>query len=102
MQKIKNHGVKRGAKSGKKTISSTPRLLERRDSRKHYKSFGSPNLYSRQETRCEIDYHRVSVQGVKSLGGHFAFLCRVFNFYEVKKNILLLFFKKKREILLHF
>ena len=45
---------------------------------------------------------RVSVQGVKSLGGHFACLYRGFEFYEVKKNILLLFFKKKMEILLHF
>ena len=37
--------------------------------------------------------YRVSVQGVESLGGHFATLCRGFDFYEVKK---------KREILLHF
>ena len=44
---------------------------------------------------------RVSVQGVKSLGGHFACSCRGFEFYEVKKK-LLLFFKKKMEILLHF
>ena len=29
---------------------------------------------------------RVSVQGVKSLGGHFACLCRGFEFYEVKKK----------------
>ena len=29
---------------------------------------------------------RVSVQGVKSLGGHFARLCRGFDFYEVKKR----------------
>ena len=29
---------------------------------------------------------RVSVQGVKSLGSHFACLCWVFDFYEVKKN----------------
>ena len=42
---------------------------------------------------------RVSVQGVKSLGGHFACLCQGFEFYEVKKKI---FFKKKMEILLHF
>ena len=27
---------------------------------------------------------RVSVQGVKSLGGHFACLCQEFDFYEVK------------------
>ena len=31
------------------------------------------------------DIYRVSVQGVKSLGGHFACLCRGFEFYEVKK-----------------
>ena len=45
---------------------------------------------------------RVSVQGVKSLGGHFACLCQGFEFYEVKKIFLLLFFKKKMEILNHF
>ena len=45
---------------------------------------------------------RVSVQGVKSLGGPFTCLCRGFEFYGVKKNFLLLFFKKKMEILLHF
>ena len=43
---------------------------------------------------------RVSVQGVKSFGGHFACLCRGFDFYGV--NIFLSFFKNKREILLHF
>ena len=32
---------------------------------------------------------RVSVQGVKSLGGHFACLCRGFEFYEVKKNVII-------------
>ena len=32
---------------------------------------------------------RVSVQGVKSLGGHFARLCRGFEFYEVKKICVL-------------
>ena len=31
---------------------------------------------------------RVSVQGVKSLGSHFACLCQGFEFYEVKKNII--------------
>jgi hypothetical protein len=29
---------------------------------------------------------KVSVQGVKSLGGHFACLCRGFDFHEVKKK----------------
>ena len=32
---------------------------------------------------------RVSVQGVTSLGGHFACLCRGFEFYEVKKNVII-------------
>ena len=42
----------------------------------------------------------VSVQGVKSLGGHFACLCREFDFCDF---FLSLFLKKKREILLrHF
>ena len=44
---------------------------------------------------------RVSVQRVKSLGGHFACLCREFDFYEVKKwyfvtKIVLTFCKKKK------
>ena len=40
---------------------------------------------------------RVSVQGVKSLGGHFACLCREFDFYEVKKNkkYIIIFQKEK-------
>ena len=37
---------------------------------------------------------RVSVQGVKSLGGHFACLCRGFDFYEVKTNIIIIFQKE--------
>ena len=36
---------------------------------------------------------RVSVQGVKSLGGHFACLCRGFEFYEVKKIVIIIFQK---------
>ena len=32
---------------------------------------------------------RLSVQGGKSLGGHFACLCREFDFYGVKKNIII-------------
>ena len=45
-------------------------------------------------------FNRVSVPGVKSLGVHFACLCRGFDFYEVKKKYYFFFFKKKREILL--
>ena len=37
---------------------------------------------------------RVSVQGVKSLGRHFACLCRGFEFYEVKKKIVFIFQKE--------
>ena len=37
---------------------------------------------------------RVSVQGVKSLGSHFACLCRGFEF-EVKKNFLVIIFQKE-------
>ena len=37
---------------------------------------------------------RVSVQGVKSLGGHFACLCWGFEFYEVKKKIVIIFQKE--------
>ena len=47
--------------------------------------------FQRSDESCSNT--RVSVQGVKSLGGHFACLCRGFDFYEVKK---------KMEILLHF
>ena len=50
----------------------------------------------RTETKIMVSV-RVSVQGVKSLGGLFA----GFEFYEVKKK-LSLFFKTKMEILLHF
>ena len=38
---------------------------------------------------------RVSVQGVKSLGGHFACLCRGFEFYEVKEKFPHYFSKRK-------
>ena len=40
-------------------------------------------FYSKYRT-CAIT--RISVQGVKSLGGHFACLCREFDFYEVKRK----------------
>ena len=42
----------------------------------------------------ELVCNRVSVQGVKSLGGHFACLCQEFDFYEVKKNIVI--FQKEK------
>ena len=35
-----------------------------------------------------------SVQGVKSLGGHFACLCQGFEFYEVKKKFVIIFQKE--------
>ena len=57
--------------------------------------------FCKEDTSDKTIKVRVSVKGVKSLGSHFACLCQGFNFYEVKKT-LLLFFKKKRKILLHF
>ena len=47
----------------------------------------------KKKTRAKA---RVSVQGVKSLGGHFACLCRRFDFYEVKRKILLCIFRKEK------
>jgi hypothetical protein len=38
---------------------------------------------------------RVSVQGVNSLGSHFACLCREFDFYDVKKIVII--FQKEKE-----
>ena len=43
---------------------------------------------------------KVSDLGVESLGGHFATLCREFDFYEVKR--IYYNFQMKREKLLHF
>ena len=37
---------------------------------------------------------RVSVQGVKSLGGHFASLCQGFKFYEVDFFFVIIFKKE--------
>ena len=52
----------------------------------------SSNLERRR--RQNTEKLRVSVQGVKSLGGHFACLCRGFEFYEVKKKIVIIFQKE--------
>ena len=43
----------------------------------------------------ETVINRVSVQGVRSLGGHFACLCRGFEFYEVRKKIFVIIFQKE-------
>ena len=37
----------------------------------------------------------LSVQGVKSLGGHFVCLCWGFEFYEVKKKNFVIIFQKE-------
>ena len=42
-----------------------------------------------------LDFIRVSVQEVKSLGGHFACLCWGFEFYEVKIFFLVINFQKE-------
>ena len=41
-------------------------------------------------------YIRVRVQGVKSVGGHFACLCREFDFYEVKQMKNIIIFQKDK------
>ena len=45
--------------------------------------------------RLTLVIPRVSVQGVKSLGGHFARLCRGFELYEVKDFFSYYFSKSK-------
>ena len=40
-------------------------------------------------------WNRVSVQGVKSLGGHFVCLCQEFDFYEVKTKKKYYYFSKR-------
>ena len=58
---------------------------------------------STKQSFFETQKSRGSVQGVKSLGGHFACLCRGFDFYEVEKNIINIFQKEKRNTFtLHF
>ena len=42
---------------------------------------------------------KIGVQGVKSLGGHFACLFRMFDFYEVKKSCY--YFSKRKGIYFH-
>ena len=50
----------------------------------------------RQNNINNSTLHRVSVQGVKSLGGHFACLCRGFEFFEVKKKFVIIFQRKSK------
>ena len=50
---------------------------------------------SREEI-CTRNKVRVSVQGVESLGGHFATLCQGFDFYQVKKNVTIIIFQKEK------
>ena len=56
------------------------------------------NPESEKRSLRQRSKNRVSVQGVKSLGDHFACLCRGVDFFKVKRNINI--FQKKREILL--
>ena len=54
----------------------------------------SNNCPTKEKRISPISGLRVSVQGVKSLGGHFACLCQRFEFYEVKKNCY--YFSKRK------
>ena len=76
------------------TLSSAS-LLEIGQQAKQLETFYLLHLHFQSQ------FSRVSVQGVKSFGGHFACLCRGVDFYRVKKKSIL-FFKKKREVLSHF
>ena len=69
------------------TITGTNKFVEKKD-------FWLVNLYSSSIFPNITGTTRVSVQGVKSLGEHFACLCRVFEFYEVKKNCY--YFSKRK------
>ena len=51
-------------------------------------------MVCRIRPRISTPQTRVSVQGVKSLGGHFETLYREFDFYEVKKNVII--FQKEK------
>ena len=46
----------------------------------------SQNFFSKMFFQIFWNLHRVSVQGVKSLGGHFACSCQGFDFYEIKEK----------------
>ena len=48
------------------------------------------------KTHCIYKQARVSVRGVKSLGGQFACLCRGFEFYEVKKDFFFVIIFQKQ------
>ena len=52
------------------------------------RAFAKKNLVKTQQ-----DPHKSQNTRVKSLGGYFACLCRGFEFYEVKKNVII--FKKE-------
>ena len=51
--------------------------------------FDFPNVFF-----LAMPYCRVSVQGVKSLGDHFACLCQGFEFYKEKINFVIIFQKE--------
>ena len=52
--------------------------------------------YEEKNNKSTVDFDvnlRISVQGVKSLGGHFACLSRGVEFYEVKKSFFVIIFQ---------
>ena len=56
----------------------------------------SNNCPTKEKRISPISGLRVSVQGVKSLGGHFACLCQRFDLYEAKKNISTIIFRYEK------
>ena len=68
--------------------------------KKKKRSLDKHNWISKTNNAIDALHIRVIVQGAKSLGGHFSCLCRGFDFYEIKKNII--FQKEKGNTLNHF
>ena len=56
------------------------------------------NYWSKGQVSAYFLRHegRVSVQGVKSLGGYFACLCRGFEFYDVKHDFFCYYYSKRK------
>merc|ERR1712051_1159416 len=69
------------------TLSSAS-LLEIGQQAKQLETFYILHLHFQSQ------FSRVSVQGVKSFGGHFACLCRGVDFYSVKKKYII--FQKEK------
>ena len=71
------------------------RVHQIKPQKKKKRSLDKHNWISKTNNAIDALHIRVSVQGVKSIGGQFACLCRGFDFYEVKKIYIFIFQKEK-------